>query len=55
MRAQSKWEGIKENGLGEDLKNYANKIILHNPQRVYLTKNNMGEENWEKFLSALSK
>lgn len=55
MRAQNKWEGIKENSLGEDLKNYENKIILHNPQRVYLTKNNMGEENWKKFLLALSK
>ena len=54
MRAQNKWEGIKEDDLGAKLKSYDNKIVLHNPQRVYLTKNNMGEENWKIFLSVLS-
>lgn len=54
MRAQKRWEEIKEEGLGERLKTYSNKIVLHNPQRVYLTKNNMGEENWKKFIEALT-
>lgn len=53
MRAKSRWESIKENGLGELLKKYPRKIVLHNPQRVFLSKNNMGEENWKLFLAAL--
>lgn len=54
MRSKSRWYRIRENGIGERLKNYKNKIILSNPQRVYLTKNNMKKEgDWELFLHTL--
>lgn len=53
MRARKLWESIQDDNLGEDLKEYPNKIVLKNPQRVYLTRNNMGAENWEEFLEAL--
>lgn len=53
MRARKLWESIQEDNLGENLKAYPNKIVLKNPQRVYLSRNNMGAENWEEFLKAL--
>lgn len=54
MRAESRWYSIKEYGLGTRLKEYKNLIVLRNPRRVYLTKNNMGDANWDKFIDALS-
>lgn len=53
MRAESRWYQIKEDGIGKRLKEYQNKIILRNPRRVYLSRNNMGEDNWKKFIETL--
>lgn len=53
MRAQSRWYQIKEDGIGKRLEEYKNKIILKNPRRVYLSRNNMGEDNWKIFLETL--
>lgn len=55
MRAETRWYSIIEDGLGKRLENYKNKIVLRNPQRVYLTKNNMGEANWKNVIEALEK
>lgn len=55
MRAETRWYSIIEDDLGKRLKNYKNKIVLRNPQRVYLTKNNMGEANWKNVIEALGK
>lgn len=53
MRAGSRWYDIKEGGLGKKLKEYENKIVLQSPRNVSLSKKNLGEANWNKFIEAL--
>lgn len=54
MRAKNRWFGIKENNLGERLRNYSKKIILASPQNVTLSPNNM-KDNWHLFETELKK
>lgn len=54
MRARSKWYGIKENGLGEKLKEYDKKIILSNPLNPALSPNTM-RDAWSLFKKEIEK
>lgn len=40
MRQAKKWYDIKEDNLGKDLENYANKITLSCTGRIWLTPGN---------------
>lgn len=54
MRAKRWWEGIEEDGLGERLKEYRNKIELASPQNVVFSPKNVGEK-WDLLIDELKR